>query len=547
MDNLSPRTPHLRFPPEASANNSVKKTSKGKLYKASGVFRGHGTPSLVNSGRRHASALVSYEQPHASSTGSGYFDVGEASQRLRRTAARAGPRNVLGITSGAEGGQATDRPPESRNSVLVSHEQSHTKFAGPHFPDTGAVTATQSNEPEPRNRAGTGAGGDPTINQPFESAHPQGVKDYLDVKHTNKRRVEKGVGTEMKVEDESEGLLERSRRWAKEQIFTARQCMEDIMRTWQDQHQEELDILRSRLAEKTQELESAHLFINQADQLSCADIVSLANSLNAEILQCAALIADTIVYNLPRQCTVHDMDGELWAAYMIGDGLTKALKKQRSLPEGEIDPTSLQLALQICLVYCSNTILNSWTLCSYGDWNDGFLNTFYAQIWRKENQTVAGRWRSIAQAHGCQGDGLKRSQDLFSQAVQSVLTVAGSNNVNPLEKYQGLSVIVDLSLRLRAAIGQQFTSVDIFPLTSTPGDLFDPSIMEDTYAEEERKDGHKEIDARGYVVGSTGLGLFCKTKTCGGGVMQKLMLKPKVVLNTTLAETDPSWDLDSEG
>ncbi|KAG6918267.1 hypothetical protein DXG01_015641 [Tephrocybe rancida] len=281
---------------------------------------------------------------------------------------------------------------------------------------------------------------------------------------------------------------------------------------------------RQQLAERTAELQSAELFINQADPMSGADTISMAAALNAEILQGAALMADS----LDRASDQETIPDECLPAVQryIGEYLTKALLDQRVLNTADFDPTPVQLALQTCFVTCCKNIIVSWTL--RGD--DSNLRGIYAEIWKNENQSAAGRWRSMTQAHAAAADdGFERSRRMILNRTKEILIVAGVD-YKSLEGqlHERLPVITTLALRLRSAVGRQVTSMDIYPLAVGCGENFDPSSMEDTYEDQRRPGTKNEPKSKAErVAGSTELGLGSRVKLLNGKIEGRVMLKSK--------------------
>ncbi|KAH0588422.1 hypothetical protein H2248_004271 [Termitomyces sp. 'cryptogamus'] len=287
---------------------------------------------------------------------------------------------------------------------------------------------------------------------------------------------------------------------------------------------------REQLTERTAELQNTQRFIDVADSLSGADIINMTTALNAEILQSAALMADSLNYTkrhgeAPKEVLLRLQEN-------IGKNLTQALIDQKFVDGKDVDPTPVQLALQVCLVACSATIVTSWTL----EGNDSRLSQIYSRIWDKEKQSVAGRWRSMTQMHAAAEDGPDLTLHMILRAVESILIVTRVEYRPSINQFQErLSTINTLSLHLRSSIAQRITSMDIYPFTFRPGIAFDPSRMDDTYAEE-RKSNLRAVEVGEPIAGSTELGLFSRVRAINGKVETKVMLKPKVVLCSALTE-----------
>ncbi|KAG6864534.1 hypothetical protein C0991_008909, partial [Blastosporella zonata] len=265
---------------------------------------------------------------------------------------------------------------------------------------------------------------------------------------------------------------------------------------------------RQQLVERTTELHSAQSFINQADPLSGAEIISMAVTLNAEILQSAALMAD--LYTGRRQTPPNELLSGVKVS--LGEDMVKALMNQRSLPSNDFDPTLVQLALQVCFVSCCSRIVRSWSLGC----DDRILEDLYKKIWNQgqflqvsvqehfftdarytsEKQSAAGRWRSMARSHAMGIHGADRSSQMLVNEVKQTLVIAGVD-YEPLAQFdEKFSRIITLALRLRLAMGQ-VTSMDIFPFVISPGVAFNPNDMDDMYECERRSEDGKSDLKRG--------------------------------------------------
>jgi len=90
----------------------------------------------------------------------------------------------------------------------------------------------------------------------------------------------------------------------------------------------------------------------------------------------------------------------------IGEDLMQVLiSKSVQSGEHDFDPTLVQLALQVCLVRCCKAIVESWTLAE----GERILKDIYKNIFARDKQSAAGRWRSMTQAYATMPDSRPRS------------------------------------------------------------------------------------------------------------------------------------------
>jgi hypothetical protein len=116
--------------------------------------------------------------------------------------------------------------------------------------------------------------------------------------------------------------------------------------------QQTLELLEA----KTLELKGAQMFLSKEDSLSGADVLAMVTSLNAEILQVAAFMADSLE-NLER-CHGGDVEIPDVTGVKLGEDIVRALKpRQQRL---KFDPMSVQIALQVSLAKACKEMVESW-------------------------------------------------------------------------------------------------------------------------------------------------------------------------------------------
>lgn len=151
--------------------------------------------------------------------------------------------------------------------------------------------------------------------------------------------------------------------------------------------------------------------------------------------------------------------------------------------------------------------------------------------------TVARRWRSMTRAQ------LKITAEAREDMVQSVherlrnvVIVAGwpiERRIEvPISLSDAISTIVDLTLRINTALGQEITSMDIHPIGVRPETKFDPAVMDNTFASS-RKSVATNTGDGSLVVGTTDVGLqMAPIEGENGKIYSRIFLKPKVVLES---------------
>ena len=132
---------------------------------------------------------------------------------------------------------------------------------------------------------------------------------------------------------------------------------------------EQMSIL---LQDRTFELKGAQSFLTTADASSGADVISMLQRLNAEILQSAAYMAESIVDAFPFQSGgVRDDDacGMVIESFGMPHAHYLATKKHKD------DPLLIQITFQSCFVQFLEFVIRSWTLPD-NDTNSIFTSTY---------------------------------------------------------------------------------------------------------------------------------------------------------------------------
>ena len=136
----------------------------------------------------------------------------------------------------------------------------------------------------------------------------------------------------------------------------------------ESQHRRTLQLLEA----KTSALKGAEAFLTKEDSLSGADVIAMVDTLNAEILQIAAFMADCLD-NTERDLHTAAEEAEVArdsAVESLGEPMIRILETRTDEPASEENFMGLQIALQVCLVYSCIRIVESWIP---GYWQGGAL------------------------------------------------------------------------------------------------------------------------------------------------------------------------------
>ncbi|KAJ2917996.1 hypothetical protein MD484_g2418, partial [Candolleomyces efflorescens] len=316
------------------------------------------------------------------------------------------------------------------------------------------------------------------------------------------------------------------------------------------------------------ELKGAQTFPIKTDTISATDVVQKVNTLNDEIFQMAAYLGEVLVYEVlepeadrleHRQAAIKSMHDRTLS--YLGETLVDALAQHSLIkPKEESNPLLVQIIMQIALTNWCGGFGNRWTsyekveetvegqpkepsskpsISKQAD-HDRFVSELYNSIRDHEDQAVAGRWRSLTKAHIPFSTGGWDHHLMVT--ICSIMGVAGwatrsNDEMGQIEKRLG-SIFKPL-LELRKATGEDVTSADLEISIIQSGQTFDPSYMEDAYADG-RASSKSKKSAPEQVINTSGLGLQkVVVKRLKGGAVQKqleILSMPKVVLEKTIKE-----------
>ncbi|KZP05595.1 hypothetical protein FIBSPDRAFT_765642 [Athelia psychrophila] len=295
------------------------------------------------------------------------------------------------------------------------------------------------------------------------------------------------------------------------------------------QHTQTVTLLEAR----TTELKGAQAFLTKADTTSGADVVRMIEGLDAEIMQMSAFVADHFEFEHPKP---YHMNEDVQAAStrlaeLIGPKMVDLL----ATTEHAQDPLVIQLACQAATSAYCRYIVTSWDVDD--DNFNHLLQEAYFTIHGAEEQSVAGRWRSLTRTHlqsMIHGDA-----DLsfiivprLAAYLADIVMVAGLqapeaaiHEVIMQAFEENMTVVVRLALSLNWVTGRDITSADLEPCMVLWETVFDPATMEDVHAGPAHlkpKSREESIKKEDHVLCTTDLGLrrtvkLPKDKSGSGG------------------------------
>ncbi|CAA7260293.1 unnamed protein product [Cyclocybe aegerita] len=311
--------------------------------------------------------------------------------------------------------------------------------------------------------------------------------------------------------------------------------LKDLLKVAEERQLQTSNLLEVRSAD----LKGAQTFLTTADQYSGSDIIAMVESLNAEIFQTAAFIAELMenasldAIATQRQNLGKYSDVLQHSRQYIGEALFAHLTKKPL--EVQTDPLPLQLAFQTILSFWCSSKARAFCPGAFGD----ELYRLYAKIRENELQAVAGRWRAITNSQ-IPTQGQHSHADHVLECVLSLLhycgwqTRAAHNQKTILSMQQMIQGIEKQCINLKNATKEGITTADMEVFIGQTGCGFDEEIMEDIYAEP----GPGGSRPGKGILCAVGIGLRRSTmKKSEGGILENqtdVLTRMKVVLDSVI-------------
>lgn len=134
------------------------------------------------------------------------------------------------------------------------------------------------------------------------------------------------------------------------------------------QHLHTLALLETR----TSELKGTQTFLTKADSLSGAEVTTMMDGLNADILEMAAFMADSFQFE-----KVREVRGEQKAACeRVRESLGARMPNLLISIRHKDDPMLIQIALQSCLAWYCTRIIRAWCIDTHNQMSDILIRVY---------------------------------------------------------------------------------------------------------------------------------------------------------------------------
>jgi len=156
----------------------------------------------------------------------------------------------------------------------------------------------------------------------------------------------------------------------KERVGSIEQELKSVTKRYED--------VKSLSDTRGKELVGAQVFLSKADSLSISDVTQKIHTLNQEIYQAAASLADSIVRSKE---TLSEEDSKQYVDHsktLLGPSLAQILHTAAGKSDEPLNPFLVQVTLQAFLINFCKKKIDQWTEVESS--TDQFLHTLYHEI-----------------------------------------------------------------------------------------------------------------------------------------------------------------------
>ncbi|KIM36861.1 hypothetical protein M413DRAFT_31264 [Hebeloma cylindrosporum] len=328
------------------------------------------------------------------------------------------------------------------------------------------------------------------------------------------------------------------------------QQQEDEIRNLRQQirQSDEKQVNTDRLLQaRTADLKGVETFLTTADEYSGAEIMMMVESLNGEIFQISAFMAETLESESQAAAPEEHAKNITYfrkaldiARKHIGASLFSHLKDNAAKVRADALP--LQLGLQALLTTWCTITVRAWIASAF----DGDLQILYHHVRNSNGQSIAGRWRAITCAQTRTLSNVVQQNRVMDTLLGLMCLCEWSTSGPESQKVAGslrqmIARIEDMCIRLKRATKEGITNTDMEVFIVEAGKQFDES-MEDMYADALGKKPVENVERRRRekTLCTVSMGLRkTSAKRIEGqkpSIQTDVLIKPKVALASVLLD-----------
>ncbi|KAJ3521282.1 hypothetical protein NMY22_g12378 [Coprinellus aureogranulatus] len=339
---------------------------------------------------------------------------------------------------------------------------------------------------------------------------------------------------------------------AREHIDHQNQVLQGVLHQ-HSRGEDELNKLRTLLADRTEEVKVAQAFMTTADKYSVREVSQMVEQLNDEIYQCTMDLSDAVLEQEIRRSrgNVHDenMKKRLEDSRNEFHWWDKQVIAQLEFGLRQHEPNTLLLECMIGYLLTNRCVETIRAFCAHDTVIDDYFCDLWEEIAASHETSIARNWLAITRAALKVQRQALPDRTFISRAFRALVVLSGRVSPSPAWVEDRFGARLDeldaKSVKVREAIAEGVVSADLEVFRYPRETAFNPAEMRDALETGggRNKPIVESVEGSDRIVCSVGLGIrqirreLCSSNSSGSGVRRKeVILKPKVLLYSTLNE-----------
>ncbi|KAF6748626.1 hypothetical protein DFP72DRAFT_915732 [Ephemerocybe angulata] len=294
--------------------------------------------------------------------------------------------------------------------------------------------------------------------------------------------------------------------------------------------QTDLRKTKALLASRSTELNAAQAFVTTADSVSVAEVIQLVERLNDDVYQIAAAMGNAALdaHGTP---SAPQQDVEAAQKMVVSRWGESVVARLCADVQGEAESTLLfESLVQHALVDLCAGILRSIALGHPEA--EKYMRGVWDSIRKSTDHAVAKNWLSITTKNSALKSPLRSSS--ATSLLQNLFITATGSALYPAGLEEKLSLLVKSAVHVREVVNTGVLSALIDFVTPSRGSIYDPARMADAYEVHPKARSRVGGSRQEKIICTTGLGVSCLPLKGAANRCPELVLKPKVLLASTL-------------